>query len=182
MPNEEVAPTEEVITAPEGQEPAAETPPADTPPAEPEQPEATEDEATDPNEDQLEEWVRKTLRDVRSEAAKYRTRLREMEAKFKDAKTLDEFNAALDAAKGENTQLERELVAIKYKLPEDLAAVLKGSTREELEAHAKVLAKYAPADDSEPKDVEGGLSPITGGGGPGTMNPAQLAKQHRIRR
>lgn len=99
---------------------------------------------------------------LRAESANYRTKLREREKQLKEAKSLDEVEALVAemTAERESEQLSlvRENVALKYQLPEDLAGALKGDTREELEAHAKVLAKYAPA--SEPSGTpRGGLDP-----------------------
>jgi hypothetical protein len=103
------------------------------------------------------------LAKVRKEAAASRTRAREAEEKLSAAKTPEEVEAAIQSIKDANASDAKamliENVALKHKLPDDLASALKGNTREELEAHAKVLAKYAPVIDSDDPDLEGGLRP-----------------------
>ncbi|MFI5863556.1 hypothetical protein [Streptomyces sp. NPDC051546] len=107
------------------------------------------------------EVLRKELTDVRAEAANYRVKLREVEAKFANAKTPEEFEAAVSELKVQNEALERQIllnnVATKYELPAALAKRLAGTTPEELEADAKELQKLvAPA---APESLRGGLDP-----------------------
>jgi hypothetical protein len=85
----------------------------------------------------------------------------EVEAKFADAKTPEEFEAAVSELKVQNEALERQIllsnVAAKYELPAALAKRLAGTTPEELEADAKELRKLvAPA---APESLRGGLDP-----------------------
>ncbi|MEU4155702.1 hypothetical protein [Actinoplanes sp. NPDC026670] len=112
--------------------------------------------------DELPEWARKRLTKANTEAGKYRTQLREVEQKLAQAKSPEEYEAATKALREANAKLERDLlverVARKAKLPEELAELLQGSTEEELQAHAKKLSKFAPADD-EPGELRGGLDP-----------------------
>lgn len=161
----------------EGQEPAADETPAE---------DATDEPDTKPDEDEaaLPEWARKRLAKANGEAAKYRTSLREAEAKLKDAKTPEEFQAAVADLSKANHALERELVAAKFGLPDKLAARLEGATREELEADAKELKALlpSPVDDVDARDLKGGLSPDSGDSA--DADPAKLAAQwgrrHRI--
>ncbi|WP_405056971.1 hypothetical protein OG474_30055 [Kribbella sp. NBC_01505] len=112
---------------------------------------------------ELPEWAKKEIAKLRSENANSRVKAREAETKLSAAKTPEEFEAAVAEVKATNAELERRVLvseaARKHKLPDELAEVLKGSTVEELEAHAKTLAKFAPAEQSEPEKLSGGLNP-----------------------
>jgi hypothetical protein len=117
-----------------------------------------------PSEEVSAEVLRKELTDVRAEAANYRVKLREAEAKFANAKTPEEFEAAVNELKAQNESLERQIlltnVARKYELPDALAKRLTGKTEAELEADAKELQKLvAPA---PPQTLGGGLNPDEG--------------------
>ncbi|MEV7282586.1 hypothetical protein [Streptomyces sp. NPDC093111] len=143
-----------------------------------EQPLATE-AGTEAAEDGLPEWARKELVKVRNEAAGYRTRLRDAETKLSQAKSPEEFEAALTEVKQQNAALERSLlvtrVAGKFELPEILADALKGDTPEELEAHAKALqALVAPP---VAPTLSGGLTPADEDDG--EMDPRKLARLTR---
>lgn len=140
--------------------------------------EQLEEESEEEPEDELPEWARKELTKVRAEAANYRTRLRDAETQLKEAKTPEEYEAAINEFREQNAKLERQVlvnsVARKYHLPDDLAEVLQGDTEKELTAHAKKLAKYASVE--EPQDLSGGLTPGDGDGGP--SDPATLAQMY----
>lgn len=115
------------------------------------------------------EDAKAALAKTRQSEAKTRTRLRELEAKLSEAKTPEEFQAALEESKAASAAEARSLlvenVALKHRLPDELAEALKGDTREELEAHAKKLAKFAPSEvRQEDPDVSGGLNPDEGEG------------------
>ncbi|MEV4642766.1 hypothetical protein AB0J80_36035 [Actinoplanes sp. NPDC049548] len=165
--------------------PTEQTP--DNAPAEPtaEQSEETEsptDATPGESEDELPEWARKRLAKANAEAAKYRTTLRETEAKLKDARTPEELDAAVKSVQEENARLQRELLvsdtARKFDLPDELRDVLKGSTQQELEAHAKVLQKYAtPA--NTPGELSGGLDPSDE---TDAFDPVKAARAARARR
>ncbi|MFC4089349.1 hypothetical protein [Micromonospora sp. GCM10011541] len=137
-----------------------ETPPADKPDETPETPEG-EDQGDKDGTDELPKWARERLTKANAEAANYRTRLREAEAKLSAAKTVEEFEVATKELRETNQKLERQLlvsdVARKFSLPDDLAARLQGATAEELEADAKALQKYAVS--PAPADLRGGLDP-----------------------
>jgi exonuclease VII small subunit len=105
--------------------------------------------------------LRKKLTDANAEAANYRTKLRETEAKLSAAKTVEEFEAATSELRGQIETLERTIllnnVAAKYELPTALAKRLSGTTEAELEADAKELQKLvSPA---APESLSGGLDP-----------------------
>lgn len=143
--------------------------------------EAEEDDAKEGDDESkdLPEWAQKELKKVRGEAANYRTRLREVEQQLANAKTPEEYEAAVNELRETNAQLEQRIlrndVARKFQLPDDLANALKGDTQEELEAHAKVLAKYAaPAD---PESLGGGLDPTDDDDD--TTDPRELARRFR---
>lgn len=161
----------------EGAEGEAETPepedaPEDAPnegaegdentPEEPDE-EGEEDSSTLPPAEAL-----KALKKARKEAGNYRTRLRTVEAQLANAKTPEEFQAAVDQIKADNEAeaiaLHRENVALRFKLPDDVAATLHGKSKDELEAHAKVLAKYIVSNDGDP-EYQGGLDPDSDTGG-----------------
>jgi hypothetical protein len=116
---------------------------------------------TDEREDELPEWARKRLTKANTEAANYRTRLREAEAQLHDAKPTEEFEKALADVKARNVELEQEItrvqVARKFNLPDDLAARLRGTTAEELETDAQALQKYVVV--LGPGRLSGGLDP-----------------------
>lgn len=141
--------------------------------------ESAEEKATDLSHDD----ALAALKKARNEAARYRTAKRELEQKFKDAKTPDEVQAVIDELKNENAKEAKALlienVALKHGLPTELADALKGETREELEAHAKVLAKYAPGAGEDP-ELEGGLDPTSNSGG--NEDVADTVRRARARR
>lgn len=153
MPEQETPSTEETPT-----EETVETPP------EGDQPEGDETESTEekPSEESVPaDVLRKKLTDANAEAANYRTKLRETEAKLSSAKTVEEFEAATAELRGQVDALERSLllntVAAKYELPAALAKRLTGATPEELEADAKELQKLVAP--SQPESLSGGLDP-----------------------
>jgi hypothetical protein len=125
------------------------------------------EQATDPlgadeeRDGELPDWARKRLTRANAEAANYRTKLRDAEARLGQAKTVEDFEAATKDLRETNERLERQLlvsdVARKHGLPDDLAARLQGSTKEELEADAKALQKYAAP--APPASLAGGLDP-----------------------
>jgi len=179
---------EEIKTPPAGEvvpdvdKPAEGEKPADgTTDAVDQEPAADAADPDDEHDKELPDWAREKLTRSNAQAAKYRTDLRALEVKFANAKTLDEFNAAvadMNKIKDENAALMRENVAQLHKLPKDLADLLKGETREELEAHAKALAKYVVVDTE--RELSGGLNPAPAGSGSAT--PGELARQYGRRR
>ncbi|MGW1836962.1 hypothetical protein [Streptomyces sp. NPDC002067] len=156
--------------------------PADEQTGESERP---EDESPPPEpqaeapEDALPEWARKELTKVRGEAASYRTRLRDAEERLSEAKSPEEFEAALAEVKTKNAELERTVlvgsVARRFELPDEFASRLRGDTAEELEADAKTLRSLlAPA---APAALAGGLNPSDEDDG--EMDPRALARRSR---
>lgn len=138
-----------------------------------------DDKGDEPKEDELPEWARKELTKVRGEAAGYRTRLRDAEARLSEAKTPEEIEAAVKEFKDRNAELEHELLVVKiaqkHGLPEELAARLKGATPEELEKDAKALQKFiVPA---TPESLGGGLDPNDDDDG--ETDPRKLARKIR---
>ncbi|MFD7976725.1 hypothetical protein [Streptomyces sp. NPDC059071] len=124
--------------------------------------------------------LRKKLTEANAEAANYRTKLRDVQAKLDSAKTVEEFEAATAELKAQVETLERQLllnsVAAKYELPEALAKRLTGATAEELEADAKELQKLVapPA----PESLGGGLTPPDGND---DFDPVKAARAARRR-
>lgn len=167
-----------------GSTPDPETPPvepsADAEPAAEEKPEGEEKPPLS------REDLEAALAETRREAAGYRTRLREAEERLGKAKTPEEFTAAVQEFQEKHRALEQELtrtkVATAHNLPNDLAALLKGETEDELKAHAKVLAKYAaPAVGVPAGDLGGGLDPSDTTGDLESLTPAELAKRVNVR-
>lgn len=120
----------------------------------------SEDTTTDTTEQLGEGGIKalKAERDARAEAEKRATAL---EAQIKQLKSGHEqqqtaWQTALDDAKAATAELEKSLtdarsestrfrVGVAKGLPSDLIDLLKGDDVEALEAHADVLAKYAPS-------------------------------------
>ena len=106
------------------------------------------------------------LAKTRKSEANYRTRLRDLEKKYADAKTPEEYGALLEEVKEANAAeahaLMVENVSLKHDLPGDLTQALvefaEGRSREQVEAHAKLLSKYVSAPKSN-DDLTGGLDP-----------------------
>lgn len=149
---------------PQNETPAdeVETPAEETPT----EPEGNDNGSSDENspEEIPVDVLRANLTKANQEAAKYRTRLREVEKALEERKSPEEVEEIRQALITERETAERSLlienVALKFSLPDELASVLQGSTREELEAHAQTLAKFAPkSDDVPPGDLNGGLNP-----------------------
>ena len=141
---------------PQGQEPENQTPATTTP-----------ETPKDPFEGLPEEfaWLKTDLESTRREAAGRRVELRELETKFKDAKTPEEVAQAIADATKRSAQLEaevaRERAARKHKLDDALIEFLTGTDEEQIEAQAAKLAALAP---SAPREVtrqqpRGGVTP-----------------------
>lgn len=127
--------------------------------------------------------LRANLTKANQEAAKYRTRLREVEKALAERKTDEDVESLLNEvraqAEADTRALLVEAVALKFNLPDALAARLNGSTREELEADAQALAAFAPKQESEdvpPGDLNGGLNPGSDSGDDG------LSPRDRVRK
>jgi len=138
------------------------TPPV-TPPADPATPPVTPEPEADAEgkDEDLPEWARKKLTKTNAEAANYRTRLREAEDKLSQAKTPQEFEAAIADFKAKNAELEQQVArataARKFDLPDELAALVQGDTPEAMAEHAKTLSKFAQP--AAPESLGGGLDP-----------------------
>lgn len=123
----------------------------------------------------LPDWARRQLEQVRGEAATYRTRLREKEAEL--ASKIEAETAAREKAERE---VLREQVARRFALPDDLAALLQGDGADQLEQHAKTLAKYAPQASFDAAAARGGLDPADEGDD--DLDPVALAARVRAGR
>lgn len=106
--------------------------------------------------------VLRELRKVRREVAGYNTRAEQLTEQHNGTYTAESFSEALEAERArivaENSALLAENVATRFGLPDDLADLLRGTTREELTAQARKLARYvrheAPEGDDEAFDPE----------------------------
>lgn len=130
----------------------------------------------------LPEWARNELSRVRQEAADRRVQLREAQEALTKAKTPEEFAAATKELTEKVAVLERTIlvnsVASQFDLPEALAARLKGDTKEELEADAKMLAQFA-VPEVEPQTLRGGLNPSDDDS---SFDPVAASRKARSRR
>ncbi|MFY1620046.1 hypothetical protein [Micromonospora sp. WMMD736] len=128
------------------------------------------------------EWYEKELSKTRQEAAGYRTKLRDAEAKLSTAKTVEEFETARKELADANKALERELMVERAGrgLPDELRAVLKGDTEAELKAHAEVLKKFAPVQEAPPERLSGGLN--AGAGSDDGFDVKDVARKVRLGR
>lgn len=146
-----------------------------------EESEETEDEDKDDKDDELPEWARKKLSKANTEAGKYRTQLRELQAKFEGAKTPEEFAAATQELGETNAKLDRELAVEralrKHNLGDEDALFLTATSPEEIAKQAEALAARVG---SGIKRLTGGLDPTDEDEGPG--DPASLAKSLRKKR
>lgn len=137
--------------------------------------------STDEGGDELPDWAREKLTKANSEAASYRTKLREAEDKI--AKLPEEIEVAVTTAttklSEENRALLIENIALSTGLPKKLHSRLVGNTREELEADAKELASDFAVD--EEIRLEGGLRPRNRDADAG-LTPRELAKKYGSRK
>lgn len=163
------------------------TEPAETPAETTETAEGTETAQTEETTEEkpgltLEQAIAE-VEQTRREAANYRTRLREAEAKLADAKTPEDIEAAVQEFRDKNAALERDLIVTKvvskYGLPDALAARLQGTDEATLDADAKALAALVIAPKSTPESLSGGLTP---GEGDEEFDPVAVAHAAKARR
>ena len=129
------------------------------------------------SDEDLPDWAQRKLAKANREAASYRTQLRELQNTTKDAKTPEEFAAAIADA---TMVLERDLVIAQHGLPADLTPLLAGKTREEMEANAKTLQRYVQR---PPKgNLRGGLTPDGPANPLAGKDPRTLAREFGRRR
>lgn len=164
----------------EGQEPASTEEEAGSA----EEQEPTDADGADADEDKddegLDPKVKAKMSKLRGEAAGWRTQVRDLQRQLAEAVKPEDLEAVKAQAAEQIKAYERDLVLAKHPLPEELAALLKGDTREELEAHAKALSKFVtpePSDDDG--DLDGGLDPSDRDG---SFDPRAEAKRIRARR
>lgn len=142
-----------------------------------------EEESGEDDSDLTLEDAKGALAKVRRENATWRTRYAELEKKLEGATAPEQIEAIKEEVRSEVAADSRALlvenVALKHSLPEELADALKGDTREELEAHAKVLAKFVPVEPEEDPDLEGGLDAGKPGSG---FDPKATARANSRRR
>lgn len=116
-------------------------------------------------------WARGAVEAANREAASRRVALRELEEKTKDAKTPEEFTAAIEAAKAAEDKLALELArersARTHGLTDELLEFLTGTDAEAIEAQAAKLAALQPA--AAPVKVIT-QPPLSGGSSPSQAN------------
>ncbi|AKY03319.1 head scaffolding protein [Streptomyces phage Aaronocolus] len=175
-PTETPNPESTVVTEEKPSEETTETASTETESTE-EKPEGETPETK--QEDDLPEWAKKELTKTRGEAANYRVKLREAEGALKNAKTVEEFEAARAEFSNKIAELEtalmKEKVARKYELPDELAARLQGADEASLEADAKALQKFVTP--AVPESLGGGLTPDDGEDDFDPVKAAQAARR-----
>lgn len=139
----------------------------------------------DPSTDELPEWARKQLKKANSEAASYRTQLREVQDQFKDAKTdaeleaiLNPLNEKLTEYETRSRELERKLIIRDHGLTEDMAEFITGDTPEAWEAQAKKLSELAAANAPSQFDQQRQLRGRNGGAPNREFDAAEQARAH----
>lgn len=107
-----------------------------------------------------------TLREltrVRREAAGYKSKVESMEAELANRLPADQVaNAVAEEQakiKAQTRAMMVENAALRFRLPDDLAQLLRGETRQELMADAKKLAKYVPLSDDDDRDDDDNFDP-----------------------
>lgn len=116
-------------------------------------------EAVEDSEEFDAESAKKIIAELRKENAQRRVKQRALEDALKEAKSPEEYAAAVKAHGDSIHALERELVVTKFNLPETLAKRLAGTTREELEEDAKELAGLIVTEPEPEPELGGGLNP-----------------------
>lgn len=142
--------------------------------------ESDEDGDEEDGEDVPADVLRKQLTRANADAANFRTKLREAQAKLDSAKTVEEFEEATKGLNDKIAELEwtilRDKVARKFKLPDDLAERLTGDTEDDLRTDAKKLAKFIPSGNAR---LAGGLDPS---GDDEAFDAVKEARRARTRR
>lgn len=136
------------------------------------------DKATTKNTDDLPDWARAELEQARKEAAKYRTKAKELEPLAAKAQELEEAGkgevqkladrlaAAEKAGTESSIQAMRLEVALEKGLTKTQAKRLVGSTVEELQADADDLLASFKSEPSEPPPPGKPREQLRGGGQP----------------
>lgn len=146
--------------------------------------ERTNEESSDKG-DELPDWARKQIEKANKEAASYRVQLREVEEKFKGAKTdadleaaLKPLNEKLDESEARSRDLERKLIIREFGLDDDLAEFVTGDSAEEWERKAKALAeRIAPDTQEEQSFVRRTPSGRNGNQTQSPVDPSEAAKR-----
>lgn len=135
--------------------------------------------------DELPEWARKQLKKANNEAASYRTQLREVQEKFKDAKTEAELEAILkplsdklDQSETRSRELERKLIIKDYGLDDSVAEFITGDDPDQWEAQAKKLAELSASGSSSTPDRQRQLRGRNGVEPNREFDPAERARRH----
>jgi hypothetical protein len=187
---QQAAEAQSTETAESGQEAAEEASAASTEQESTEGKEGAESESSPlwdgvPDDHPLREHVKSLNAEAaakRVENRSLRENLETLQSQLSEAKTPEEFQAAVDEYKQklDETQVEvmRERVARKFGLPDPLAERLRGSTEEELTADAESLRGLigAPTPPATPKN------PPSGGLTPGNKAEDPAARAERIRK
>ncbi|MBN2389900.1 MAG: hypothetical protein JXR84_04210 [Anaerolineae bacterium] len=170
---------------------------AGTPPVAPAQTPAAGSQETDSQKkiEDLPEWARALVSDLRKENAGHRTKAKDAEKTAQEAEEkrladekrwqelAEKRQAELEKASQELARVQREVlvrdVATAACLPAALAARLRGTTREELEADAAELKELIP---TAPTQTPGAPAGPNRAGGAGELDDARKAElQQRFR-
>lgn len=100
--------------------------------------------------DDLPEWARERISKANREAASYRSQLRDLQERTKEYKTVEEFNSAMSDLASRLAEKDRELIAERYRIDDDMREFIVGETAEEWEASAKKLSERLSKPAPEP--------------------------------
>jgi len=137
--------------------------------------EEKQEESTDTGEDDPEK-LRSIVADVRKEAASYRVKLRETKELLEKAVSPDDVEKIKTSLSEKITDLEKQVIAKEFALPDVLLKAITPGTEEEMRAQAKefaaVIKTPTPRRNENPS---GGLNP----GEDDEISPLEAAKRYR---
>lgn len=159
-----------------------------------EKPEGTEESKATENEASTEkpeaagtdlppEVLQRELRSARDDAAKYRTKYQEAVDQLKNAKSVQEFEAAREKFEGELKAANRradlmQVINDVKGFPAGLKDMLHGDTYEELKAAAELVIREIGGNHTISDEVDGGLAAGSGDRG-GSYDPHEEARRMR---
>lgn len=132
------------------------------------------DSGTENGVDDLPPHWRKELDRARSDAAKYRTQLREAQDKLQNSKSLEEYESAVNDLTKKLAESERDGIIARYGISDDLARLVVGETVEEWEASAKLISERLA---ESGREVPRTSTPPAGGRGTGSKHAGPSASE-----
>lgn len=184
-----VQPAAPVDPAPQSADPAAEAAPATQADPAPAAPAEESGETTTSPLDELPDWAKAEIKNLRGENAQRRTTSNELKAQLEAAKSQEDIDAAVAAANSRVEELERSLSIATHTqgLPPEAAELVTGTTDEEIKTSADKVRKLLEGATPTPEPdlgATGGLNPKgtrdSGTGyDPGALAAEILAKRRR---